>query len=115
MTAMSVIAVTTYDIAHRATKIRKKHSRRALARSTARGNHREICSEAQTCLSSHESHSAQGAAAGQEPAQAAPAEGAIHEIRAEVYQHRRTVETSLMSKGIFGSASNESQDKLDSD
>jgi len=47
--------------------------------------------------------------------QAAPSEGAIHEIKAEVYQHRRTVETSLMSKGIFGSTSNESQDKLHND
>ena len=48
-------------------------------------------------------------------AQATPSEGAIHEIKAEVYQHRRTVETSLMSSGIFESASNESQDKLDND
>ena len=46
-------------------------------------------------------------------AQAAPDEIAIHEIRAEVYQHRRTLETSLMSKGIYGSASNESKDKLE--
>ena len=46
-------------------------------------------------------------------AQAAPDEASIHEIRAEVYQHRRALETSLMSKGIFGSASNESKDKLD--
>lgn len=48
-------------------------------------------------------------------AQAAHDERAIHEIRAEVYQHRRTLETSLMSKGIYGSAANESQDMLDND
>ena len=45
-------------------------------------------------------------------AQAAPGENAIHEIRAAVYQHRRTIESSLMSKGIYGSAANESRDRL---
>ena len=33
-----------------------------------------------------------------------------HEIRAQVYQHRRGIETSLMAKGIFGSAANESSE-----
>jgi alkyl sulfatase BDS1-like metallo-beta-lactamase superfamily hydrolase len=46
-------------------------------------------------------------------AQASPEDKAIHAIRAEVYQHRRGIETSLMAKGIYGSAANESKDKLD--
>jgi len=40
--------------------------------------------------------------------QAEPDNRELHEIRAEVYQHRRSVETSLMAKGIFGTAANES-------
>ena len=46
-------------------------------------------------------------------AQAKPDEPEVHQIRAEVYQHRRALETSLMSKGIFGSAARESLDRLD--
>jgi len=45
-------------------------------------------------------------------AQAAPDDLRVHELRAEVYQARRSQETSLMAKGIFGSASNESKAKL---
>lgn len=41
--------------------------------------------------------------------QAAPDDKVIHGIRAAVYQHRRDLESSLMSKGIFGSAANESK------
>ena len=37
---------------------------------------------------------------------------AVHAIRAEIYQQRRSEETSLMAKGIFGSAANESKAKL---
>lgn len=37
----------------------------------------------------------------------------IHGVRAEVYQHRREQESSLMSKGIFGSAANESKNKIE--
>lgn len=37
---------------------------------------------------------------------------ALHEIRAEIYQLRRDQESSLMAKGIYGSAANESKDKL---
>ena len=33
----------------------------------------------------------------------------VHEARAEVYQRRRDQETSLMAKGIFGYAANESR------
>jgi len=40
---------------------------------------------------------------------------AIHTLRAEVYQSRRAQETSLMAKGIFGSAANESKAKLDTE
>ena len=46
-------------------------------------------------------------------AQANPDAPEIHQIRAEIYQNRRTMETSLMSKGIYGSAAKESLDKLD--
>ncbi|MBO6556757.1 MAG: MBL fold metallo-hydrolase [Pseudomonadales bacterium] len=46
-------------------------------------------------------------------AQAEPNNAAVHELRAAVYQHRREMETSLMSKGIYGSAVNESKDKLE--
>jgi alkyl sulfatase BDS1-like metallo-beta-lactamase superfamily hydrolase len=47
-------------------------------------------------------------------AQAAPDNQEIHEIRAAVYQYRRDFETSLMAKGIYGSAANESKEKLES-
>lgn len=40
---------------------------------------------------------------------AEPSDKRIHAIRAEVYQKRRECETSLMAKGIFGSAANESK------
>ncbi|MGE0623882.1 MAG: alkyl sulfatase dimerization domain-containing protein [Pseudomonadales bacterium] len=40
--------------------------------------------------------------------QADPANRELHAIRAAVYQHRRGLESSLMAKGIFGSAANES-------
>jgi alkyl sulfatase BDS1-like metallo-beta-lactamase superfamily hydrolase len=40
--------------------------------------------------------------------QAEPDNGDLHAIRAAVYQHRRSLETSLMAKGIFGAAANES-------
>jgi len=42
---------------------------------------------------------------------AAPDDKRVHEVRAEVYQRRRDGETSLMSKGIFGFAANESRTK----
>jgi alkyl sulfatase BDS1-like metallo-beta-lactamase superfamily hydrolase len=41
--------------------------------------------------------------------QAEPENKAAHALRAEIYQFRRDRETSLMAKGIFGSAANESQ------
>jgi alkyl sulfatase BDS1-like metallo-beta-lactamase superfamily hydrolase len=41
--------------------------------------------------------------------QAAPADTAVHQVRAEVYQRRRDGERSLMSKGIFAAAANESR------
>ena len=44
---------------------------------------------------------------------AEPENRSIHEIRADIYQSRRDRELSLMSKGIFGSAANESRSKLD--
>ncbi|MGH6957352.1 MAG: alkyl sulfatase dimerization domain-containing protein [Caulobacteraceae bacterium] len=44
-------------------------------------------------------------------AMAEPGDGTVHAIRAEVYQRRRDSETSLMAKGIFGAAANESMDK----
>ncbi len=47
--------------------------------------------------------------------QAAPADKRLHEIRRAVYQHRRGLETSLMAKGIFGAAANESEQALDGD
>ncbi|MDB2433478.1 MBL fold metallo-hydrolase [Luminiphilus sp.] len=40
---------------------------------------------------------------------AEPENKAVHQVRAEVYQYRRTTETSLMAKGIFGSAANQSR------
>ena len=44
-------------------------------------------------------------------AQAAPDDRRVHHIRAEVFQARRAQETSLMAKGIFGYAANESKDR----
>jgi alkyl sulfatase BDS1-like metallo-beta-lactamase superfamily hydrolase len=44
-------------------------------------------------------------------AQADPGSGGVHAIRAEVFQLRRDGETSLMAKGIFGQAANESKAK----
>jgi alkyl sulfatase BDS1-like metallo-beta-lactamase superfamily hydrolase len=41
--------------------------------------------------------------------QAAPDDAGVHRIRADVYQQRRDRETSLMAKGIFGFAANESK------
>ncbi|EAQ96827.1 hypothetical protein KT71_11019 [Congregibacter litoralis KT71] len=46
---------------------------------------------------------------------AEPENGAIHAIRAEVYQRRRAGETSLMAKGIYGAAANESKARLESE
>ncbi|XOV87751.1 MAG: alkyl sulfatase dimerization domain-containing protein [Pseudomonadota bacterium] len=45
--------------------------------------------------------------------QAEPANKALHAIRAEVYQHRRSMELSLMAKGIYGAAANESKQVID--
>jgi alkyl sulfatase BDS1-like metallo-beta-lactamase superfamily hydrolase len=45
--------------------------------------------------------------------QASPEDRDLHQIRAEVYQRRRAGETSLMAKGIFGSAANESKSQLE--
>ena len=45
--------------------------------------------------------------------QADPGNREIHEIRAAVYQHRRGQETSLMAKGIYGAAANESSSALE--
>jgi alkyl sulfatase BDS1-like metallo-beta-lactamase superfamily hydrolase len=42
---------------------------------------------------------------------AEPENAAAHAIRAQIYQRRRDAETSLMAKGIFGSAANESKAK----
>jgi alkyl sulfatase BDS1-like metallo-beta-lactamase superfamily hydrolase len=41
--------------------------------------------------------------------QAEPDNARAHGARAEIYQRRRDIETSLMAKGIFGSAANESK------
>ena len=41
--------------------------------------------------------------------QAEPDNKAVHRMRAEVYQIRRAGETSLMAKGIFGTAANQSK------
>jgi Flp pilus assembly protein TadD len=40
---------------------------------------------------------------------AAPDDPAVHEARAEIYDRRRREETSLMAKGIFGRAAEESR------
>ncbi len=45
--------------------------------------------------------------------QAGPDNKALHAIRAAVYQHRRSTELSLMAKGIFGAAANESKQLID--
>jgi alkyl sulfatase BDS1-like metallo-beta-lactamase superfamily hydrolase len=45
-------------------------------------------------------------------ADAAPEDPAVHGIRAEIYQLRRSGETSLMAKGIFGQAANRSRERL---
>ena len=42
---------------------------------------------------------------------ASPEDKRVHVLRAEVFQIRRDGETSLMAKGIFGSAANESKSK----
>ncbi len=44
---------------------------------------------------------------------AEPSSKTVHEIRAEVYQYRRGIESSLMAKGIFGAAANESRSELE--
>lgn len=44
-------------------------------------------------------------------AQAEPENKAVHQLRAEVYQKRREGETSLMAKGIFGTAANQSREQ----
>jgi alkyl sulfatase BDS1-like metallo-beta-lactamase superfamily hydrolase len=45
-------------------------------------------------------------------AQAEPANMRVHQVRAEVFQARRDLETSLMAKGIFGYVANESKARL---
>lgn len=44
---------------------------------------------------------------------AEPDDARVHRVRAEVYQARRDRETSLMAKGIYGYAANESTGKAD--
>jgi alkyl sulfatase BDS1-like metallo-beta-lactamase superfamily hydrolase len=44
-------------------------------------------------------------------AQADPESRVVHAIRSDIYQARRNQETSLMAKGIFGYAANESKGK----
>ena len=46
-------------------------------------------------------------------AQAEPDNNAVHHLRAEVYQKRREGETSLMAKGIFGTAANQSKQQCE--
>ncbi len=46
--------------------------------------------------------------------QADPENKSAHALRAQVFQLRRDSEASLMAKGIFGHAANESKDKADS-
>lgn len=46
-------------------------------------------------------------------AQAEPDNQAVHRLRAEVYQKRREGETSLMAKGIFGTAANQSKQQCE--
>ena len=47
--------------------------------------------------------------------QSDPLNQAAHEIRAAIYQHRRNQETSLMAKGIYGAAANESKAVISDD
>ena len=47
--------------------------------------------------------------------QAEPDNKAVHALRAEIYQQRRSTETSLMAKGIFGAAANASRAQCDDD
>jgi alkyl sulfatase BDS1-like metallo-beta-lactamase superfamily hydrolase len=44
--------------------------------------------------------------------QAAPDDPDIHRVRAEVYRARRTTETSLMARGIYGAAAEDSEARL---
>ena len=46
---------------------------------------------------------------------AEPDNKAVHALRAEIYQQRRSTETSLMAKGIFGAAANASRAQCDDD
>ncbi len=46
-------------------------------------------------------------------ARAAPDDAGVHEVRAAVYQQRRDQELSLMAKGIYAAAANESRAELD--
>ncbi len=52
-----------------------------------------------------------GALAAEVAALAAPDDTRVHQIRAEAFQTRREQETSLMAKGIFGFAANQSTAK----
>jgi hypothetical protein len=45
--------------------------------------------------------------------QAEPDNTSVHAFRVEIYQIRREQETSLMAKGIYGYASNESRSRLE--
>ena len=47
--------------------------------------------------------------------QAEPDDKQLHAIRADVYQYRRSLESSLMAKGIFGAAANESLEQAGDD
>ncbi len=44
-------------------------------------------------------------------AAAAPDDGEVHARRAEVYRRRRSAESSLMAKGIYGTAAQDSEDR----
>jgi alkyl sulfatase BDS1-like metallo-beta-lactamase superfamily hydrolase len=46
-------------------------------------------------------------------ARAAPGDAAVHEVRAAVYQQRRDSELSLMAKGVYAAAANDSRAELD--
>ena len=54
-----------------------------------------------------------GGVGGEFAAQAEPENKAVHHFRAEVYQKRREGETSLMAKGIFGTAANQSKQQCE--
>jgi alkyl sulfatase BDS1-like metallo-beta-lactamase superfamily hydrolase len=47
--------------------------------------------------------------------QAEPDDKQLHAMRADVYQYRRSLESSLMAKGIFGAAANESLEQAGDD